>query len=346
MSTSRVALNPQPLPPRTRTRPAPAVRWLLRPVVTLIVISTLVTVAYAGISILVASKLAYGKPSPITRTPATLGLQYRDITFASRVDGLVLTGWFIPGVLPDGHLTADRVIITTHGFGENRDDPQGPTLNLGAQLAKHGFAVLAFDLQGEGQSPPAAMSMGLHEAYGILGAVDFLQSGPLPYPDLGRPRMIAGWGVSLGAASLVFAAAQEPAIKALVMDAMFAEAEPLLEREIPLQSGLPSFFTPGILRAAQVLYGIDYYSARPVDVVARLAPRPLFFIHGGADERTPYSMMFELVAAADKAPNAHVQYWLVPGARHAQAFSTATAAYVSRVVTFYTNALGPDQSGR
>ena len=346
MSISRVALNPKPMPPQTRVRPRASLLWLRRVVVTCLVIATLLAMAYAGISILVASKLAYGKPSPITRTPETFGLKYRDILFPSRVDGLELKGWFIPGVLPDGQLTTDRVIITAHGFGENRDDPQGPTLNLGAQLAKHGFAVLAFDLQGEGQSPPAAMSMGLHEAYGILGAVDFLQRGPLPFPELGRPRAIAGWGVSLGAASLVFAAVQEPAIQALVMDALFAEAEPILEREIPLQSGLPAFFTPGVLRAAQALYGIDYYNARPVDVVAHLAPRPLFFIHGSADERTPYAMMFELVAAAEKAPDAHVQYWLVPGARHAQSFSTATAEYVSRVISFYTAALGPDQSGR
>jgi fermentation-respiration switch protein FrsA (DUF1100 family) len=340
---SSVELNPQPLPPRAASARA---RWARRGVVTLLILATLVTLAYTGVSAYVATRLAYGTPSPITRTPATLGLKYHDVIFPSRVNGLVLRGWFIPGVLPDGQLTADRVIITLHGFGENRDDPLGPTLNLSAQLAKHGFAVLSFDLQGEGQSPPAAMSMGLHEAYGVLGAVDFLKSGPLPYPELGRPRAIAGWGVSLGAASLVFAAAQEPAIQALVMDAMFAEAEPMLEREIPLQSGLPAFFTPGVLRSAQLLYGIDYYSSRPIDVVAKLAPRPLFFIHGSADERTPYSMMFDLVAAAKSAPNANVESWLVPGARHAQAFNTATVEYVSKVVAFYTAALGPDQSGR
>jgi fermentation-respiration switch protein FrsA (DUF1100 family) len=315
-------------------------------VAALLVVVSLVTFAYAGVSWLAATRLAYGTPSPLTRTPATLGLQYRDVIVPSRTDHLPLKGWFIPGVLPDGQLTADRAIIVVHGFGENRDDPQGPTLNLSVQLARHGFAVLSFDLQGQGQSPPAALSMGLNEQRDVLGAVDFLRTGALPYPELGRPRAIAGWGVSLGAASLVFAATQEPAIQALVMDAMFSDAIPILEREVPLQSGLPAFFTPGVLRTAQVVYGIDYYRARPIDVVASLAPRPLFFIHGSADERTPSSMMFDLVAAAEQSPNAHVQSWLVPGARHAQAFNTATTEYVSRVVAFYTAALGPDQSGR
>lgn len=342
MSRSSPLPSPRGAPVAYRT-PRP---WARRGVVALLVVAGLLAFAYAGVSWLVASRLAYQTPSPVTRTPATLGLKYQDVIIPSRTDHLLLKGWFIPGVLPDGNLTADRVIIVEHGFGENRDDPQGPTLNLGAQLARHGFAVLSFDLQGQGQSPPAAVSMGLHEQRDILGAVDFLRTGTLPYPELGRPRAIAGWGVSLGGASMVFAAANEPAIQAVVTDAMFSDAIPILEREIPMQSHLPALFTPGVLRTAQVLYGIDYYSARPIDVVASLAPRPLFFIHGGADERTPNSMMFDLVAAAKQAPNAHVESWLVPGARHAQAFNTATAEYVSRVVAFYTAALGPDQSGR
>jgi fermentation-respiration switch protein FrsA (DUF1100 family) len=101
-----------------------------------------------------------------------------------------------------------------------------------------------------------------------------------------------------------------------------------------------------VLLAAQVLYGINYYAARPIDYVAKLAPRPVFFIHGTADEQIPSSMMGELVPAANQAPNANVQSWLVPGARHAQAYNTAKAEYVARVVAFYTTALGPDQSGR
>jgi fermentation-respiration switch protein FrsA (DUF1100 family) len=321
-------------------------RWVRVSLVALLTISTLLLFAYTGVSWLVASKLAYGGPNPVTRTPATLGLQFQNVKVISRYEHIPLPGWFIPGLLPDGQLTADRAVIVVHGFSENRDDPQGATLNLSADLARHGFAVLSFDLQGQGESPPEALSMGLHESHDVLGAVDFLRAGPLPYPALGRPRAIAGWGVSLGGASLIFAAAQESAIQAVVIDATFSDAIPILEHRIPIASGLPALFTPGVLLAAQVLYGINYYAARPIDYVAKLAPRPVFFIHGTADEQIPSSMMGELVAAANQAPNANVQSWLVPGARHAQAYNTAKAEYVARVVAFYTAALGPDQSGR
>ena len=125
-------------------------------------------------------------------------------------------------------------------------------------------------------------------------------------------------------------------------DCAFSDALPDIERELPQQSGLPPLITPGTLLAARAMFGMDFYDVRPVDVVARLAPRPVFFIHGGADERTPSAMMFELAAADGRPADAHVQTWLVPGARHAQSFHTAGQEYVRRVVAFYDAALGTD----
>src|SRR5438874_9913511 len=44
----------------------------------------------------------------------------------------------------------------------------------------HGLAVLAFDMRGAGESTPAPLSMGTLEQRDVLGAVDFLRSGPIP----------------------------------------------------------------------------------------------------------------------------------------------------------------------
>jgi fermentation-respiration switch protein FrsA (DUF1100 family) len=172
-----------------------------------------------------------------------------------------------------------------------------------------------------------------------LGAVDFLRAGTLPYPELGRPAAIGGWGVSMGAASLLLAAAREPALRAMVSDAAYAEILSVLQRQIPMVSGLPAFFTPGALLAAQAMYGIDYSAVRPVDVVASLAPRPLFFIHGASDHLIPPSNLTTLVSAARRAPGAQVQSWLVPGADHGQSFHRAGAEYVRRVVAFFSASL-------
>jgi fermentation-respiration switch protein FrsA (DUF1100 family) len=318
------------------------IRWLVG---ALLILSAVLMTAYTALSLYIATVLVYVPQKPITRTPADLGLKFQYVTFPSREDHIQLRGWFIPGVLASGSLTAQRTIIVVHGVRTNRADPGAEILDLSGEFARHGFAVLAFDMRGMGESPPAPLSLGYFEQRDVLGAVDFLRSGPLPYPDLGRPRIIGGWGVSMGAATLLLAASQEPAIRAVVSDCAYADIIPILEREVPNGSHLPPLFTPGALIAADALYGIDYYAVRPVDVVAKIAPRPIFFIHGDADTYIPPSNMSALAAGARTAPDAHVQTWLVPGAAHARSFVHMPKEYVSRVVAFYTATLGGDSSG-
>ncbi len=315
--------------------------WQHRAVTTLLVVTFLLTFVYSGISLLGGILLVYTPPVPIRSTPAALGLDYHPVSFVSRDDHVRLRGWFIPGVLPDGKLSTDRTIIMIHGSRQNRADTGIGLLQLSGDMARHGFAVLAFDMRGMGESAPAPLSLGYYEQRDVLGAVDFLRSGPLPYPELGRPRVIGGWGGSLGAASLLLAAAREPAIRAIVSDSAFADVTPLLEREVPKMSKLPPAFTPGILLSAQALYGIDYYADRPVDVVAKIAPRPIFFIHGSADHYIPPSNQDALVRAANAGRDAQVTWWRIPGAGHVQGYHTAGAVYVARVVAFFEETLGP-----
>src|SRR3989454_1180611 len=169
---------------------------------------------YVGVSSYVAEQLVYAPPTAIDKTPASLGLRFVYVTFRSREDHLTLRGWFIPGVLPNGRLTTDRTIVVVHGTRTNRESKGDHQLQLTGELARHGLAVLAFDMRGAGESTPAPLSMGTLEQRDVLGAVDFLRSGPIPIPELGRPRVIGGLGISMGAATLLMAAARETAIQA------------------------------------------------------------------------------------------------------------------------------------
>ena len=294
----------------------------------------IVSFLYTGIIGFVATRIAYAAPQPVTRTPADFGLDYRNVTFSSRYDSVQLRGWFIPGVLPDGRLTADRTIIMVHGLHSNRADPV--VLGVGAALAKHGFAVLALDLRGHGQSAPAPLSFGYYEQRDVLGAVDFLHTGQLPYPQLGRPHIIGGWGDSMGGATMLLASAREPAIRSIVTDSAFAALVPLLDRT----ASYPTIFIPSLLAAMQVFSHADYYAVRPMDVVASIAPRPLFFIQGSKDSMVPAWNMSLLAHATSQAPNAHVQTWLVPGAGHIESFHLMGQVYVDRVVSFFNETLG------
>ncbi|HEV2239162.1 MAG TPA: prolyl oligopeptidase family serine peptidase [Ktedonobacterales bacterium] len=331
---------------RTATKCSSSARWPLAPalverlIAAGLLVAGLVTVAYAGLAMYVATGQVYAPPLAITETPAKYGLAFAPVTFPARDDGVPLRGWFIPGVRPNGSLTARRVIIMVHGKWQNRTDPSVGLLDLSHQLVLRGFAVLAFDMRGMGQSPPAPLSRGYFEQRDVLGAVDFLRAGRLPYPHLGRPRGIAGWGVSLGAAALLLASAREPAISVVVADSSTADILPIIERDLSHGSRIRAFLVPGVVGAARALYGIDYAAVRPVDVVARIAPRPLLLIQGAADTYFPPASLTQLAAAARSAPHAQVQTWLVPGAEHGQAFHIAGVAYVEKVSAFLSAALG------
>ncbi len=91
-----------------------------------------------------------------------------------------------------------------------------------------------------------------------------------------------------------------------------------------------------------MLYGINYDRARPVAVVAQIAPRPMLLIHGTGDTSVPVVNLDHLVAAATQPANAHVQVWRVPGAKHGQAYWMMPATYIQTLVDFYQSALGPD----
>jgi fermentation-respiration switch protein FrsA (DUF1100 family) len=322
---------------------------LRRAVAALLTLSGLLTLGYIGISSYIAEELVYEAPKAIAKTPASLSLRFADVSFPSRDDQIRLKGWLIPGVLPDGRLTVDRTIVVVHGTRTNRESPGDHLLELTAALARHSLGVLSFDMRGMGESTPAPLSMGSLEQRDVLGAVDFLRSGAPPFPELGRPRIIGGLGISMGAATLLLAAAREPAIQAVVSDSAYAEIVPILEREIAKRSVAPIGRIPGVLAPsalvmAQLLYGVDFFAARPVATVANIAPRPLFLIHGTADDYVPINNFRELDAAATSVPNAHVTTWIVPNARHAQAFKKTGAEYVTRVVAFFDAALGGDRS--
>ena len=320
-----------------------------RAVAGLLILSGLLTLAYVGISSYIAEQLVYETPKPIVRTPANLGLRFASVNVPSRDDHIGLKGWFIPGVLPDGRLTVDRMIVVVHGTRTNRESPGDHLLELTGALARHGLGVLSFDMRGMGESPPAPLSMGNLEQRDVLGAVDFLRSGRLPFPQLGRPRIIGGLGISMGAATLVLAAAREPAIQAVVSDSAYADAAPLLEREIPKRTvgvvgRIPGVFAPSALVMARVLYGVDLFDARPVDSIASIAPRPLLLIHGAADDYVPISNFRQLAAAATSPATARVTTWVVPKTRHAQAFKNTGPDYIARVVAFFDAGLGADRT--
>ena len=70
----------------------------------------------------------------------------------------------------------------------------------------------------------------------------------------------------------------------------------------------------------------------PIDYVARIAPRPLFIMHGTADTVVPAAMAHRLYEAAGE-PKA---IWLIEGAEHYQAMEDMADQVCPRLLAFFT----------
>jgi uncharacterized protein len=75
---------------------------------------------------------------------------------------------------------------------------------------------------------------------------------------------------------------------------------------------------------------------RPVAVIGKISPRPIFIIHGLADTLVPPDNSKRNFAAAGEPK----EIWWVPGAEHVRSIDVAPAEYKSRVVQFFTQSLG------
>jgi len=264
---------------------------------------------------------------PITSNPADYGLSYQNVSFLSHVDHIRLRGWFIPALSP-----SNRTIIIAHGHAANRTQSDAHLMSLFPLLVKHGYNIFTFDFRDSGASDGTINTAGYLEQRDLEGALDYAKSRPR---DEGRH--IGLLGLSMGAAVSLLVAANEPRVEAVVADSSFADLQQYLDENLSKYSHLPYFpFTPVMQWLSVPLTGFDPAKVQPIKSIARIAPRPILLIHGGADTQISVDNSRQLFAAVHN-PNA--QLWIVPKADHVQSYKTEPAAYLNRVLTFFDNSL-------
>ena len=284
----------------------------------------LVLLVYAGLSLAVAETLTKPYRRALASSPADFDLAYEDVTFPSTGDAIPLRGWFVPAA------GSDRVVLIVHGRNSNRAGDNGQHVPNAAALVARGYNALLFDLRGHGESGGVRYTLGTAEQRDVLGAVAYLE-------DRGfAPERMGFWSHSMGAATVLLAAAVSPDVRTIVADSSFARLEDLLDRELPRASGLPGFFNPPILFFARTVFGADARVLNPVEVVAGLPPDSLFIIHGEADGLIPVDHARRIAAAAGPAV---YDLWIVPNARHDRVSEVSPEQYEERVLAFFDEKL-------
>ena len=250
------------------------------------------------------------------------GLHPSEIRFPSRTH-VVIAATFFPGV-------RRAAIVLSHGYGDN----QAQMLPYAAFLHRAGYSVLTYDMRSRGRSGGDAVTLGALESLDLISAVDYLTTRA----DVDRGE-IGALGLSLGGATTLLAAASDPRIKAIVDDSGFSDAPGVIAASFEHFIGLPAFpFAPVTTAIAGWRIGIDATRIRPVDVVARIAPRPLLIVHCMGDRVVPPTNSERNFEAAGEPKS----IWRIPAGGHANGHAIARQEYEHRVIEFFDRSLAAE----
>lgn len=282
----------------------------------------LAVVVYFAIGAVVVSRLTLVKRKEQKTTPAAYQVPFEDVQIKAR-DGVVLAAWFMPAS------GSDRAVILAHGKDSCRScEFKERFVEFASRLQAQGFNILMIDLRGHGASSGERFTLGDHERWDVLGAMDWLQTRGF--------TKIGVLGVSMGAASTVKAAVDPnggQGLKAVVLDSGFGSLREVLEGRFPSESGLSNAFLPGSLLMARVMIQTDLDNIRPVEDLPRLQT-PVLLIFGALDDLVPLAQ-FQAMAAARPG----IESWLVNDAGHASIYTKHTEEYIARVSAFFDKTL-------
>jgi fermentation-respiration switch protein FrsA (DUF1100 family) len=142
----------------------------------------------------------------------------------------------------------------------------------------------------------------------------------------------------MGAAATIQAAARSKDIAAVVADSAYASFVDAAKYSFKLVTRVPHFpLAPMAMQWAKWIVHVDAAQLRPVDVIARISPRPILITHGVEDEIVPVRHAQTLFKAAEEPK----ELWIVPAAHHVGARDLDPDGYFTRVERFLRDALSP-----
>jgi uncharacterized protein len=240
-------------------------------------------------------------------------------------DGITFGAWHFrqPG--------SPQTVIVSGGHKGQRTN----LLGISAALWRKGFNVILYSYRGMPGSDRAPITFGIKEVLELQAAIAFARKR-IPHARIGL------LGYSMGAVVALIGAAGEPGVEALVLDSPFSDLRTLLRENVWRSAKLPG--APFVWLAGLMLRlrtGSRLSDCSPLAVLSSLEPRPLFFIHGGADDITSVTHSRRLYDAY-RGPR---EIWIVQGAPHAGAYFADRPLYVERVAGFFARHLGLDVSG-
>ncbi|MEW6092623.1 MAG: alpha/beta fold hydrolase [Chloroflexota bacterium] len=245
--------------------------------------------------------------------PSEYGLDFEEVAFKAS-DGLDLRGVWIPAA------ESNRAVVILHGHGNSMD----LDVHRAPFFHQAGFNLLLFDFRAHGRSAGRLATFGYLERQDVVGAVEFLKS-------LGVKR-IGLLGFSYGGMASMLAGPLCPDIHAVVSDGGPARVRTAIAGRV-VEAHLPHWLGKFLgwltIAMTSLRFGVNLFRYEPIRWVGKIAPRPVFFVHG---EKDKYLHDFdELYAAAGEPKEA----WRLPGVEHTKASEVYPEEFYRRVIGFF-----------
>jgi uncharacterized protein len=303
-------------------------RWLKRILVGVVALLLFLTFGYAPYwlaGIATTRRFQFPDKENANLTPASFQLASEDVAFKSS-DGTEIKGWWVPAE------SAKGTVVMVHGLNRSRIE----MVRRAPFVHTAGWNALLLDLRHHGASGGEATTFGAKEKEDVKAAARFARER--------SPGPVVEWGVSLGAASVVMAAADDPDVAGVICDSSYRSLDDTVRHHLAYVRHLrwwlglvPSW--PGADLALYWMGRRGGFDPKGVDIeaaAARLHGRPALFVANSEDWRMPKEIAFALKAAVGDT----AEVLVIPGKSHGGAWRDGTAAYSEAAGTLLKAAEG------
>lgn len=287
----------------------------------LIVVASLTLVSF--IIVLFCMRLArkvlrpISKRKPLSAWPDQYGMPYEKITIETE-DKVLLKGWFIPSQQP-----SNKTIILMHDWGMNRSD----ILKNTYFLREIGFNLCYFDFRALGESSGKNSSIGYLELKDIKAVISFLKENRPQYCE-----KIGLYGLSMGGMVAIYETARNLDVNCVVAEGAYCSVRRMIAKWAWRHHKIPYLpFVPIVLHYVHKYLGINPERYSPRYNISKIAPRPVFIIHGQYDNIVPIAQVKKLFERA----SAIKELWIVPKAKHNKCAEIGGYEYKQRLADFY-----------
>jgi fermentation-respiration switch protein FrsA (DUF1100 family) len=185
--------------------------------------------------------------------------------------------------------------------------------------------ILLPDLEAHGLSEGSTIQMGWDDRSDVMQWIRVAKG-------IFASDTILVHGISMGAATTMCVAGDDnrPFVRGFIEDCGYTSVWDEFRGEMKKQFRLPVFpllhFTSALCK---LQYGWSFREASPLSQVEKCR-KPMFFIHGYADDYVPTAMVYPLYEAKSEPK----ELWLAPDSKHANAYHDHHEEYTERTKQF------------